>query len=389
MRILHTADWHLGRTLYGVDRTPEIADALTALSDYVLRDEVDLVLVAGDLFDNPNPGAEAEAAAYRFFAGLHSAGIPSVVIAGNHDSPARLDALKPLLYRSGAVVLGYPQTAAHGGIHSIVGHDDGPIRLALLPWVSQRRLVRTIQLMDGEDGVAHFQDGMTKLIHHLTQGFRPTGINLLVGHLTMEGIRLAHSESPFHCSQAYTVPVEALRQIEDVGYIALGHIHHRQEVAGRAHAMYSGSLIQLGFGEDFEAQGALILDVKAGEPATLRRIITAEDLGARRLTHVKLRGDELGQAQEAIDSGAWVKLTLTLDAPRPGLKERLMASHPNVIAVELLLPDQVESEGAELERIDLSGSYASYLAEQRPEADSKALTDAFDRLTEEVQHEAA
>src|SRR5690554_2982644 len=106
VRILHTADWHAGRTLMGRDRTAEVRAALAELADIARSREVDLVLVAGDVFDNRNPTAEAESAVYDFFGELQAAGIPSVVIAGNHDSPRRLDAVSRLLGSAGAFVVG-------------------------------------------------------------------------------------------------------------------------------------------------------------------------------------------------------------------------------------------------------------------------------------------
>ena len=90
MKILHTADWHAGRVLHGQPRTPEIREVLREIAELARTEAVDLVLVAGDLYDTRNPGAEAEAAVYEFFKTLGDARIPSVVIAGNHDAPGRL-----------------------------------------------------------------------------------------------------------------------------------------------------------------------------------------------------------------------------------------------------------------------------------------------------------
>lgn len=95
MRLLHTADWHLGKLLKGVDRTPEIAAALRDLLGLVRSERVDLVVVSGDLFDRPQVSAEAEACAVEFFMELKALGVPALVIAGNHDPKERLRALAP------------------------------------------------------------------------------------------------------------------------------------------------------------------------------------------------------------------------------------------------------------------------------------------------------
>lgn len=115
MRIIHTADWHLGRRLRGIDRTPEIAAALQQLLKQAIAEEVDAVLIAGDIFDVPNPPAYAERIAYRFFCDLQQAGIPAIAIAGNHDSHARIDSIAQLLSLAGVRALGKPRTAADGG----------------------------------------------------------------------------------------------------------------------------------------------------------------------------------------------------------------------------------------------------------------------------------
>ena len=116
MRILHTADWHLGKVLKGRERTPEIRQALQGLLGLVRSERIDLVLVAGDLFDRSVVSTEAEAAAFEFFVGLREHKVPALVIAGNHDSRDRLEALAPLLSLTGATVLGNWRSVQEGGV---------------------------------------------------------------------------------------------------------------------------------------------------------------------------------------------------------------------------------------------------------------------------------
>ena len=99
MRVVHTADWHVGRLWKGITRLDEMARVLGHLAGYLEHGKVDLLLVAGDVFDAPNPGAEAEAMVFSFFRRLAAKNIPAVVIAGNHDSPARMDACSQLADR--------------------------------------------------------------------------------------------------------------------------------------------------------------------------------------------------------------------------------------------------------------------------------------------------
>ncbi|WP_299433607.1 exonuclease subunit SbcD, partial [uncultured Meiothermus sp.] len=145
MRILHTADWHLGKILKGRERTAEIRQALQGLLGLVRSERIDLVLVAGDLFDRSIVSTEAETAAFEFFVGLRELKTPALVIAGNHDSRERLEALSPLLSLTGATVFGNLRFAEQGGVVEVLG-----ARAALLPFLSERRLVRAGDLLQGD-----------------------------------------------------------------------------------------------------------------------------------------------------------------------------------------------------------------------------------------------
>src|SRR3954463_9723294 len=106
MRVVHTADWHVGRLWKSVTRLDETSRVLDHLAGYLEREKVDLLLVAGDVFDVPNPGAEAEGIVFGFFRRLGPKGTPAVVIAGNHDSPGRMDACGQLAELAGVRVVG-------------------------------------------------------------------------------------------------------------------------------------------------------------------------------------------------------------------------------------------------------------------------------------------
>jgi exonuclease SbcD len=183
MRILHTADWHLGKVLKGRERTPEIQQALQELLQLVRSERIELVLVAGDLFDRSVVSSEAEAAAFEFFVGLRESGVPALVIAGNHDSRERLEALAPLLSLTGATVFGNLRFAEQGGVVEARG-----ARVALLPFLSERRLVKASDLLQGDSAEwkKTYGLGMSLILRNLAQGFGGS-LNLLVAHLTVEG----------------------------------------------------------------------------------------------------------------------------------------------------------------------------------------------------------
>lgn len=123
MKFLHTGDWHIGKTLRGRHREDECRGALAEVLDIARRQEVDCLLVAGDVFDSAAPSAEAERLVYEFFRELWGSHIPAVVIAGNHDHPRRLTAIARILELVGIHVRGEPVIPEAGGIVELPSRD--------------------------------------------------------------------------------------------------------------------------------------------------------------------------------------------------------------------------------------------------------------------------
>ncbi|UCH26652.1 MAG: exonuclease subunit SbcD [Trueperaceae bacterium] len=382
MKILHTADWHVGRVLHGIDRTPEIRAVLKEVLEIARQQEVDLILVAGDVFDGKNPSALAEDTVFGFFQATAEAGIPSVVIAGNHDSPNRLDAFSGLLQLARVHVVGNPRVAGQGGLIrlSISGQ---PVCIAALPFVSERRLVRVTQLLEGDAGTHRetYQQSMRKLIANLSHAFAPDTVNLLMLHATMEGATLANSEYVFHTTADYTLSHDVLP--EDADYVALGHIHNAQVVEGMPgrSAQYSGSLVQLDFGEQETRKVVYVLEVRPGRPTEVVAEVPLRT--GQQLRRVVIREDELERrGSQLVDYAGLLKLVVEMDVPRPGLKDRIKASLPQVVSVEFRLP-KVESDvvsGVDLKAMSALEAYARYYLDKRGTALPDRLREAFKDL---------
>lgn len=385
MRILHTADWHAGRSLHGVDRTPEVREALSEIAELALSERVDAIVVAGDIFDTRNPSAAAEDAVYDFFLRTGGAGIPSVVIAGNHDAPARLDAIAKVLRLTDVHVIGNFRPAGGGGV---VGLDVNGVelRVAALPFLSERRMVRAAALLEGSEGRHRdtYRTGVRTLVNNLAGGFHPNAVNVLAMHTTFEGATLANSEFVFHTTSSYTVPSSIIPEVAN--YAAVGHIHKPQAVVGVApnKARYSGSAIQLDFGEVGDTKEVLLVDAEPGKPTQVTPVALSAGL---RLHRVSVPWGELdARVDELADMGGWLKLVVQLDAPRPGLKERLQQHLPNLLVVEQLLPGEREED---LERLDVStlslvDAYEEYLRSERGMEQPEELVGLFAQLSDEV-----
>ena len=306
-----------------------------------------------------------------------------MVIAGDHDSPARLDAVSRVLGLAGVRVVGTPKVAGQGGVFELdIGGERA--RIAALPFISERRLVRVEQLLVGDTGQQRegYQQGMRKLIRNLTQGFSADAVNLLVMHATMEGAVLANSEYVFHSTEAYTLGADLLP--ENASYVALGHIHKPQAIQGfPAHAArYAGSILQLDFGEQGDRKSVTLLDAGVGRPTEVLEEIPLRS--GKRLKRVRVSEEELERRSTRLaDFEGWLKLVLTLESFRPGLKDRILATLPNVLTVELELPETDRpSEGTkvDLQRLTLLEAFERFYLDTRGEEPSEALRSAFQEL---------
>ena len=268
MRIIHTADWHLGRRLRGIDRTPEIAAALQQLLKQAIAEDVDAVLIAGDIFDIANPPAYAEKHAYQFFCGLQEAGIPAVAIAGNHDSHARIDSLAQLLSLAGVRALGKPRCCADGGTITL-NTKSGKLCVGAMPFASEQRLLDADALWHQEEAErrSNYREVVGFLFEDLSREFRDNTVNILMAHCSLDGARAAKSEVSYYTRDKYLLDKETLPQ--SAQYIALGHIHIHQQISKKYPAYYSGSLIQLDFGEAEQQKGYCLITAEPGEKAKI------------------------------------------------------------------------------------------------------------------------
>ncbi|MFD0474752.1 exonuclease SbcCD subunit D [Nonomuraea thailandensis] len=149
MKILHTADWHVGKVLKGRSRTDEHRAVLSELVALAREEDVDAVIVAGDLFDTSAPTPEAQALVLNAVLALREGGRDVVVLAGNHDNPQLLEVYRPILGRLGIHAVGTFRRPDQGGTLSFTARSGEPVRLAALPFLSHRYVVRAADVLAG------------------------------------------------------------------------------------------------------------------------------------------------------------------------------------------------------------------------------------------------
>jgi DNA repair protein SbcD/Mre11 len=336
VRVLHTSDWHVGKAIRGRSRAAEHQAVLAEVAHVAESQSVELVIVAGDLFDTATPTAEAERIVYRALLDLAAGGRPVVVVAGNHDSAQRLGAVAPLSQASGIHVASSIRPPDDGGVLEVkAGGDTG--LLALVPFPSQRYVVTADLLLSGDAADAHaeYADRIVRIVTALTSQFRADTVNLVAAHLMVMGGALGGGERGAHTVFDYWVPATAFPG--SAQYVALGHLHRAQQLPGPAPLHYCGSPLQLDFGESANEPVVHVVDVRPGLPADVRPVpLTA----GRRLRTLRGRlADVLARVGETGDD----HLRVVLDEPaRVGLADEVRAAAPNVVEVVLAPRDEAE-----------------------------------------------
>lgn len=336
MRIVHTADWHVGRIWKGTARLDETARVLDHLAGYLEREKVDLLLVAGDVFDVASPGPEAEAIVFGFFRRLGAKKIPAVVIAGNHDSPGRLDACGQLAELAGVRVVGRPRSATKGGVLEIVAAGERAM-VAALPFAAPGVFVSALELAgDATRAKSLYAEKFKQAVAHLATGFRPGAINLLMAHTHLDGAILANSERQVHLGEEWAATPPALP--DQAQYVALGHIHKPQRIeAAPAPTEYSGSPLQLDFGEAGEEKSFVVVQAKPGLPV---RTVRVPYEGGTPLKDLRLTLSELEARESDLRSAGWLRLTVPLIEPDPDLTRKIRERLPNALVIRPELPHQ-------------------------------------------------
>ena len=340
MRVLHTSDWHVGKALRGRSRATEHEAVLREIAGIARREAVDLVIVAGDLYDSATPSPEAERIVYRGLLDLAEGGRPVIVVAGNHDSAQRLGAVAPLSEASGIHVAAAVRPPGDGGVIEVAAGGERA-QVALLPFPSQRYVVTADLLLSGDAADAHaaYADRVVRILGALTERFRADTINLVVAHLMVMGGTMGGGERGAHTVFDYWVPATAFPA--SAQYVALGHLHRCQRLAGPAPLHYCGSPLQLDFGETANDPAVNLVDVRPGLPADVRPVVLTT--GRRLRTLRGTLADVVAGAGDAGDD----HLRVVLDEPaRAGLADEVRSRLPNTVEVVLAPPHDVGSPPA-------------------------------------------
>lgn len=264
MKILHTADWHLGQTFFEYDRREEHLHFLEWLREQIQERGIDVLLIAGDVFDSPNPSAESQRMFYTFLRRIadENPGLQVVVIAGNHDSAARLEAPNPLLEEMRVTVRG------------VVRHTEEreiDFKNLLVPLYENGKIgawcLAVPYLRQGDYPVADsYPAGVKALYERLFQEVEGQGLPVVaMGHLQATGSEISENDRSERTVIGGLECVSPDSFNRKIAYTALGHLHRGQRVSGRENVRYSGSPIPMSFAERNNKQGVVLVELKGSE----------------------------------------------------------------------------------------------------------------------------
>ena len=383
MKLLHTADWHVGRTIRGRSRTPEFDDALREVVGIAVQENVDAVLVAGDLYDHRSPAPEADSLVFEAFVRLHEAGIPVVAIPGNHDSALRLEALAKLLRPIGVAMVPRVVPPEEGSLIEVRAKDGSEAALvACVPFVPQRRFGDAAALFRAtEDWYQSYAEGMGRLIAAVTEPFRLDRVNVLLAHLFTDGAIPGGGEHQITIGIEYAV--SPARLPGSASYVALGHVHRPQPVRGApAPTRYAGSLLQLDFGETEQTKSVTIVEASPGRPAKVREVALS---AGRRLLDLEGTLDDVLAKGELLPD-AYLRVRVHTDGPVPGIAERVRDALPNAVGAELDYEKKdVADNGPPLSSLQPRDQFVRYFCrEHGVDAVPPDLLGAFDEVLEQT-----
>ena len=328
MRLLHTSDWHLGRTLHGLSLIDAQRDAVDFLVGQAIAREVDLVIVAGDVFDRAVPPIEALRILNDAIARLHKEAIAVVLIAGNHDSGERLSTYSSVL-RSGVTVVG-----DHEGLAAplVMTDEFGEVLIYALPFLDPD-LVR--HALGAEEPVERSHDVVMSRALELVsadRAHRGNARTVAIGHafvVASEPPEISESERDLSIGGVQSIPVSRFGEAFD--YVALGHLHRPQQVGGPT-IRYSGSLLRYSFSESGHGKSFLVIDI--GEPGTPAAVEQIEIPQPRPMSRLRGSMAELLSDAYVEEREHFVELVVAEESYPERMHARLDAVYPFALRKE-------------------------------------------------------
>jgi len=401
MKLLHTSDWHLGKRLEDFSRLEEQQAVLQEICEIAELEEIDAVLIAGDLFDTFNPSTEAVDLFYKTLKRLSNNGRRLVIaIAGNHDSPDRIEAPDPLARECGIIFAGYPNSVVplfelESGL-KVLRSEEGflelklpgnsiPLRLLLTPYANEFRLKTYLGQENSEEELRTVLQGKWQEL--AAKYCDENGINILVTHLFVVKKGDALPEEPtdekpiLHVGGAQVIFTENIPQ--QIQYTAIGHLHRMHQVDSKpCPVYYSGSLISYSFAEANQKKYVLLIDA---EPGTIVKISEIELAKGKKLLRKRSEGLEdaihwLNENQDCL-----AELTMVTDTYLTAQeRKQLNAAHSGIVTIIPEVRNATEFQSGSKKGIDLTRNMEELFADYFRHSKGQDPNDEIIKLFTEI-----
>ena len=400
MKILHTADWHLGKRLDSFSRLEEqkiVLDEICIIAD---EQAVDAVIVAGDLFDAFNPPVEAIELLYKTLKRLtHNGKRPVIAIAGNHDSPDRIDSPEPLARECGIVFMGYPNTEIKtielengfeitktdkGFIEINLSKHNYPLRIIATPYANEVRMKEYF----GEEKEVELSNSLQMGWGDLSEKYCDNkGVNILVTHLYMlkrggEVLEEPDGEKPLKIGNADLIYSDIIPS--QIQYTALGHLHRHQNVGtDEKPVVYSGSPLSYSFSEAGQQKYVKIINVEPNSIAQLERIPLKSGKQLARRTF-----NSIDSAVEWLNDNQYTLVELTIESDTylksEDLKRLRNAHHEIVHIIPIVKNDNVMDENSKQVNLnqDITALFSDYFKYSKGQSPNEEIIELFKEIIE-------
>lgn len=357
-KILHTSDWHIGRRLKEHDRSEEFIKFFSWLENIITSENIDLLLVAGDIFDNSTPSAQAQSIYYSFLGrAAKSQCRHIVIISGNHDSPAFLDAPSEILKLCRIHIVGQACKNIQDEVITLCDPENRPeMIVCAVPYLHDR----DVRTMSSEDDFSEIDSTLKAEIRkHYAEVFEHAKIlrgdsNIPVvamGHLFVKGGKTAKNEGVRSLYVGTAIEIESNIFPEDVIYTALGHLHSPQSI-GSENVRYSGSPVAMTFGEAGQNKSIYIIEIDDDNNINVKNISVPVfqrlERAAGNIYELEEKINSLGR--ESAGESIWLEVTHKGDEVIGDLQERLNQCVKEFPNIEILsLYDESRSDTANID----------------------------------------
>ncbi|SIR12804.1 exonuclease SbcCD subunit D C-terminal domain-containing protein [Pontibacter lucknowensis] len=408
MRVLHTSDWHLGQRLVNLERTEEHQHFLDWLLQTIEAEKVEVLLMAGDVFDTGTPSNTALRQYYNFLTRVCATCCRHIIITGgNHDSVSTLNAPKELLDCFNIKVIGGATADLLDELIEL-RDENGQLELAVcaVPFLRDRDVRLSVPGESYEEREQRIKQGIAAhyaaFVPHV-QPYKAQGIPVVaMGHLFAAGGSASDSEKEIHVGNLGQIGADQFPKEFD--YVALGHLHRPQQVNKAHHIRYSGSPIQLSFSEVTDKKVVYVLDFEGGKLTDLKEIAIPV---CRKLVRFKGELEEVKQKIAVYDNSgynlpAWAELQVELDAPIPDLNQQLeevlqlksaelhlLIHRPPIIKTARKTLEQEVREEVDLHTLSEKDVFLKRCESAFPESDHTELRNTFAELLELMRQEEA